>query len=169
MKRFLALILSICLLMGFCAAEATTITGDGEGASGETLVSLTIDRSLDSYTVIIPPTVVIDTVTEEGEMDVVLESGYKLISGNKIKVTVSSANGCKLINEDNSNSWVYKLTYYEENMPHWIGSAGQFKIIEVTKTSDATIDHSITLYPKVDGLPTAGVYTDTLTFTVTVE
>lgn len=169
MKKFLTLFLALCLLMGVCIAE-TTITGDGEGATGQTLVTLTVDRSMDSYTVTIPPTVIIDPATKKGSMSITLNKGFELISCNSLSIKMKSNNDCVLINEDGTQSveyWIY-LNSAPQTACNYGG--GLTTLLTVNKGADATIDRVYEMTPQIRyDLPTAGVYTDTLTFTVSVS
>ncbi len=100
MKKLLALLLTLTLvsLSAFALAEddpatepADTLELDRNTMTGTTEVSLTVDRSMDSYTVVIPSKVTIDPKTQYGYGDVVLKAGWELVSVNSLKVQLSGA------------------------------------------------------------------------------
>ena len=106
MKKLLALLLTLTLvsLSAFALAEGDPAAEPGETAepaqtleldrntmTGTTEVSLTVDRSMDSYTVVIPSKVTIDPKTQYGYGDVVLKAGWELVSVNSLKVQLSGA------------------------------------------------------------------------------
>ena len=147
MKMLLALLLALMLvsLSAFALAEGDPVAEPGETAepaetleldrntmTGTTEVSLTVDRSMDTYTVIIPSKVTIDPKTQYGYGDVVLKAGWELVSVNSLKVQLSGAeNGIADNFYINTTSFEYTnslLPYYQN-----------FKL----KNSDKTVPYAI--------------------------
>lgn len=156
MKKLFSLILCIVLVfsLNVCAfAEGNTTT-----------VSLTVDPSLESYTLTIPATATIDPATGEGSIDVsVSDITYVWSIGCAIKVSSENfdTTGSNLVNgTDTSKKIHYTLKDVEgdkltSSNGHVIGLTGK----------PAKVEGHLAL--KVDGTyPAAGTYTDTLTFTV---
>ena len=106
MKKLLTLLIALTLvgLSAFALAEddpaaepgetaesAQTLELDRNTMTGTTEVSLTVDRSMDSYTVVIPSKVTIDPKTQYGYGDVVLKSGWELVASNNLQVRLMGA------------------------------------------------------------------------------
>ena len=125
MKKMLALLLVLTLvsLSAFALAEdnpatepAETLELDRNTMTGTTEVSLTVDRSMDSYTVIIPSKVTIDPKTQYGYGDVVLKAGWELVSVNNLKVQLSGAeNGILDGYYSSGSSTSYSNSMLEDN------------------------------------------------------
>ena len=88
MKIIKALALLVCMLTIASAAfaEDGEIQLDRNTMTGVTEVSLTVDNSADSFIVVIPSKVTIYPKTQYGYGDIVLKSGWELISVNSLKV-----------------------------------------------------------------------------------
>lgn len=163
MKKFLALLLAICLLTSFAPVMAEkTITKDKGTATME--INFDVDRTKDTFTVVIPSSLSIDPIAKEATFDVKVKD-VALVASEKLFVSVSSANtssGDKhhyLENEKDAIS--YSLYNGEEKI------ASGDTILSISYDSGKT-EVSATLKIIVDDDDTinAGAYTDTLTFTV---
>lgn len=193
MKKLLAFFLCMSMLLG-AVAFATELGVDA--LEGQTTVSLTIDPESNEFVVVIPATVEIDPETKKGESQIVLKSGWKLVSCNglvvKIKSSqnytgsvdflISSGGYWKLKNEE-SKSAQYAIavkqpgetTYTRLNA--YEGRTGtdsnfwtKVELINVARTDDNTADTVCDVRFTVPTLPTdPGVYTDVLTFAVTLK
>ena len=154
MKKLFALILCIALVfsLNVCAfAEGNTTT-----------VSLTVDPSLESYTLTIPATATIDPATKKGSISVSV-SDVTYVWSTKIKVFVSSENfdstGSNLVNSDDTSKKIHYTLKDTDSEP--VNSTNTY-VLGTNKTSQGG-----GLSLEVDGTyPAAGTYTDTLTFTV---
>ena len=138
---------------------------------------------------VIPAAVTIDPETQNGKLDVVLKSGWKLISSNglcirikgfaneisttvddKAAFTLKSSEGKSVkygINYKNSSGNIITLT--GKDYASYFYKYNVVNLIDVNKASSNTADikNSLNLY--VPTLPTdPGVYTDTITFGITL-
>lgn len=179
MKKTLSLLLVVLLVLTINVALAEK-TLDKDNLTGETLVTLTIDRADDTFTVIIPSTVSINPETKEGQGKVVLKSGWKLVSGNNLSVKImANANGGvdSELNLKNSNGdkWTYGAVMYNGNMGSWLVydvTTHAFKnntVISVNKGDANSSDTEKAIFFRVNTLPPPGVYTDTLTFEIIIK
>ncbi len=179
MKKILSfLLISIMLL----STAICVVAADNENR--ETLVSLTLDETMESYTLIIPSTVTIDPATKSGTLGIELKDA-NLVWNDTITVYVTSANpdteeyGAFLVNtEDSSKKIHYQLV---SNFGEQYDSSSEFMVAYYDKTHDYSggnaLNPDIREYYSygdveitVDGqYPGSGTYTDTLTFTVSVS
>jgi len=175
MKKLVTLVLALCMVL-CCAAAAAETTLDKNITTGTTELTMVIDRSVDTYEVVIPSAVTIDPVTKQGSATVTLKAGCELISCNSLKVKLTkNANGMNssgtltLKNADNDASCSYYI--------YLSGNDASIKSLPVTlleslrNTPAAPTEKELsrTLTFKTYNLPTAGTYTDTLTFSIIIE
>lgn len=192
MKKLLAFFLCLSMLLG-AVAFATEL--NKEVMEGQTTVSLTIDPEANEFVIVIPATVEIDPETKKGESEIVLKAGWKLISSNTLTVNLkSAANGVydKSLTYDDHftlmNADGVKASYtiaaktwsggnfdnlYSGNTSDIYDDANYWKnkkLIEVSKSSPNTEDKVCLIRFTLPKLPTEpGVYTDVLTFAVTLK
>ena len=165
MKKFLALLLAICLLTSFAPVMAEkTITEDKGTAEME--VNLTIDHTLDTFKVVIPSSLTIDPVSKSGEATIeVVKDGFSLISCRYLRVYLKSA--ASKVEHTNmylicgKNTIAYSV--YTAKTSIYPGD----NVIVIDRDKQDEADFSKVLTISVFDLPTvAGTYTDTLTFGV---
>ena len=155
MKKLFAVILTVCLLatMSVTAFAANT-TG------GETEVSFNVDPT---YTVTIPATVELNKVDTEGvvtyENDYTLtaQAGVRLKKGEYIEVTVAS-------DFEMTTTEGATLAYAITAGGNAVGTGGVVAEFETDKAAQSTTIHIAANDPDY-----AGVYKDTVTFTVAVN
>ena len=156
MKRFVSLLLALCMTFALATtAFAADITQDSAEQTGQMEVSYTTGET---YTVVIPADVTVgtDAVTRDLQVKNIL-----LTSGKTLKVTVASANGYQLKNNDSA------IAYTVKNGDTQI-TADSNTVISVA--AGTTADQSVTLsllptQDAINGATLAGKHTDTLTFT----
>ena len=156
MKKLFSLILCIALVfsLNVCAfAEGDTTT-----------VSLTVDPSLESYTLTIPATATIDPSTKKGNINVSV-SNITYVWSTKVKVSVASENfdstGSNLVNNADTAKKIHYTLKDTDSTP--VNSTNTYVLGGATSAASLTGGLSL----EVDGTyPAAGTYTDTLTFTV---
>lgn len=176
------------------AAFATELGVDA--LEGQTTVSLTIDPESNEFVVVIPATVEIDPETKQADSQIVLKSGWKLISCNGLTVRLKSSQNYSgtidmlltsgaywdMINENNRHaSYAIAVKPHGEtsytSLNAYKGTSGTINnfwtyvdLINVARTDDNSTDTVCDIRFKVPTLPTApGVYTDVLTFAVTLK
>lgn len=167
MKKFLAILMTLCLLCGALAfaeeSTANTITNKTENKTANTTVSYKIAEN-DSYTVTIPSKVTLEDKGSgqlSGILSVKLLTTNFNISGKQITVKLTT---CAL-----------KLVYGTNKISYTLKAAGKEyaqgdSIITWTygdKTTNTT--NTLVVGATVSQTLPAGEYTDTLTFTVSVE
>ncbi len=163
MKRFLAMLLALCLLGGADALADTTLTSDG--SAGETEVTYTITENK-SFTVTIPATLSIDSETNEGSMELEIHAAGFNAPDYVIAVFLTSSTGYVPSEQafyltNGTNTIPYELQRDDLTLrmtePILTWTSGR----ETDSRAAATVKAIAT--PGAD-LP-AGTYTDTLTFT----
>ena len=220
MKIMKALALLVCMLTiaSMAFAEDGEIQLDRNTMTGVTEVSLTVDNSADTYIVVIPSKVTIDPKTQYGYGDIVLKSGWELISVNNLKVKLSeAANGIEegraydieprsghgikakafqnfKLKSAEGKTATYAIASNRHAHPFtagadtertnstatYNGTGGYYyyyfgtnyknaNLISVVKGGDNQADSVCKLTFYVDKMPDAGVYTDTLTFSIITE
>ena len=163
-KRIIAIALTLALTAAMAVpASAATITEDSDSQSGTTTLSIGVQPS---YSVIIPPS--IDAVTAFGgaysASQFVTARDVQLAEGDVLVVDLSS--DFKMTLQGGTDTLDYTMT---------AGTGAAAKDItaqdpEVARFSSADEDQSVLVSFTTDGLPTyAGTYTDTVTFSVSVE
>ena len=192
MKKLLAFFLCLSMLLG-AVAFATELGTDA--MEGQTTVSLTISPEDNEFVVVIPATAEIDPMTQKYEGQLILKSGWKLVSCNGLVVKIkSSANHTadydfirgdgdywKMKNADGNLAY-YAIHAKPAGESSWTGLDAynnngtgykyftKFELINVTRSSDNTVDTICDIRFKVTDMPTnPGVYTDVLTFAVTLK
>ena len=170
MKKFLALLLAICLLTSFAPVMADgELSADGAEATME--VNLTIDREKDSFKVMIPSSLAIDPVEKSCTVDIAVDQeSFKLVSFEYLNVYLKSSvnydSDFYLVHsEDSTQKVLYKIYseypgYYKANL--------NTCVLSVKRGATEAKAFKKYLRFTVDTLPTLpGDYKDTLTFGVT--
>lgn len=177
----LALIMVCCMAMPAFAAE------------NETLVTLTVDESLESYEVTIPPTITLDAAAfaTDGGGKTALNVTIKKLSAvwsTRFNIYVASKNGFNLVNtEDPSKVIPYVCccandmnivsnadavgkvyTYYNNDSISYILNQG-LPYNTTRSYSGGGLMHGYLYRYGSDAYPGSGTYTDTLTFTFAFE
>ena len=169
----LALIMVCCMAVPAYAAD------------NEMLVTLTVDESLESYEVTIPPTITLDAAKFANGEETVMKAELTSISAiwsKYIKIYFSSQNGFYLVNtEDNSKKIGYTfqtadLVSYSASDTVKGGSYFSRSIEELEGKSDGDFSGTSHLPYDISGkistkyndfaIPGSGTYSDTLTFTI---
>lgn len=181
MKKLLALILCLSMFLG-SAAIAEEVELNKNVMEGKTDISMTIDHDDNNFVVVIPASVTIDTDKKEGSFDIVLKSGWKLVSSNGLRVRVKEfANGVAThatynaftLKNAEGKTVKYEIDYVKGSggsTNYLTGSSyNTVDLIAVAKGNTNTADKKTTLKLRVPTLPTdPGVYTDTITFAITL-
>ena len=172
----LALILLCCIAVPAFAAE------------NETLVTLTVDESLESYEVTIPPTLTLDAAAfaRHGEGKTALNVTINKLSAvwsTRFNIYVASKNGFNLVNtEDPSKVIPYGCfcansmtitsnadavgkvyTYYDNDSISYILNQGL--PYNTSGPDNDRLNYGYLYRYGSDAYPGSGTYTDTLTFT----
>ena len=170
MKKFLALLLAICLLTSFAPVMANTELS-AEGPEAKMEVNLTIDREKDSFKVTIPSSLAIDTVEKKCRVDIAVDQeSFKLVSFEYLNVYLKSSvnynSSFYLVHtEDSTQKVLYKI-YSEHAGPNQVHPNTCVLSIKRGATEASAFKRYLEF--SVDTLPTLpGTYTDTLTFGVT--
>lgn len=158
MKKMLTLALAVVMMLS-CSVTAMAATAT-EGAN---TVPVTYTENT-SYTVTIPETITIDKNASE---QTVSAKDVMIPTGTALKITVSSENYA-------NNNWYVankaaaaeKLTYTIKNGGTALKSGDTVLSVEAGNTAGASVPLTMQLTGNVTK---AGTYTDTLTFTVSVE
>lgn len=163
MKKIISLLVATVLLM--------SMTVTAFAAENQTVISMEIDESMESYELVIPATVNIDPTVKTGSVEVKVEN-VELVWNTNIKVYVNSSNpdtttneGAFLVNSSNNNKIHYKLT---SGMGQWYTGTEMLTLdCHYVDGECYTTGNSIKI--DIDGTyPGGGIYTDTLTFRVDV-
>lgn len=160
MKK-LFLIAAMSVMLGtvgtaFAAGETQTITGE----EGTTKITYTKDSS---YTIIIPGDFALSTTETKKQVSA---EGVILNNGKELNVTISGANcaGGKWYVETTSDQYEYTITRGDARDTVWDDSI----ILAVEAGNTDTVETDL-YFKLTDTVKKAGTYTDTLTFTVSVE
>ena len=161
MKKLFALILTVCLLASMSTTAFAAEIGPGANASqGSTEVSFNVDPT---YTVTIPATVELQkvedngTVTYENDYTIGANAGVRLKKNEYIEVTVAS--DFEMITTEGAT-----LAYAITKGGNAVGTGGVVAEFETDKAAQSTTIHIAANDPDY-----AGVYKDTVTFTVAVK
>ena len=161
MKKLFAVILAVCLLASMSTTAFAAEIGPGANASqGSTEVSFNVDPT---YTVTIPATVELEkqedngTVTYENDYTLTAQAGVRLKKGEYIEVTVAS-------NFEMATTEGATLAYAITAGGNVVGNNGVVAEFETDKAAQSTTIHIAANDPDY-----AGVYKDTVTFTVAVK
>ena len=193
----MALALALSFTPALSEEEENTIELDRLNKTGNTTVTMTVDSARDSYIVVIPSTVEIDPVTQYGEAAITLKSGWVLISVNGLDVKLTGAEngiGAGVYNINlpypvtHSSYQNFKMKSASEDFVTYAIKPSNFSapmhsmnnnnnylgyyldsLISVDKGGDNTEDQTCTLTFYVATMPPEGVYTDTLTFTISTR
>lgn len=171
MKKLLALVLASVLLLGVPVAYGTEYSGWGEGTSlsPTSQVMLQIEKSDDSFVIVIPATLEVDLETMTGSMDVTLKGGFQLYSHTLQVNLAGSANGMKLVSGDYELAYTLHVTG-PEGLDKDVtaadlaqNSVALFRSISKSGSSDISVTITVTV---TDTPSSVGTYTDILTFYV---
>lgn len=182
-RKLLPLLLLICILFGCVSANADTeLTAENGTNTAQSTVVLDLGEQPTTYTIVIPSQITIDPTTGTGTGVITLKSGFVLTDITSLNVRLTdgyseeayggglnggaqthtpakiklqnSANDSYLYCEISASSTLKKTT----------------NLISVTNQTDNTSDQTATLSFKVSSdMPSYGVYTGTLTFSVVTE
>ena len=180
LKKTLAGALVLCLAMGAAdaMAENKMTGGDEPVKSAETTVQMTIDPTLDKYTITIPSSVTINPKNRQGTGDITLSNdGLELISCRSLAVKLvaaenpTTADGLKandVFQMKNAEGTLTKYAIQKEGMSSALEKrvAVGDTVLSYTRTEKLTEPKTQKLIFYVSTLPTEGVYTDKLTFSV---
>lgn len=162
MKKFFCLLLTLSLLSAGVALAETNITTDG--GTGETTVKYTVPEAETQYIVVIPSSVTIPEGETSASMQISIDGSSTLETGKTLNVKLeSSANSFKLQMSDSSDSIAYTVKKDSQSLSagsevlSWAGG----EAIPAAATLTMALDES------TDG-KTAGDYSDTLTFKLSV-
>ena len=160
MKKIFCLLLTLSLLcMGVALADTEITTEDG---TGETTVNYTVPEPGTEFVVIIPPSMTIPQGETSATMQISIGTGSTLESGKTLSVKLeSSANSFQLKQGDNAITYAVKKDSQTVNagdaVLSWTGDeaipAAATLTMELTESTDGK---------------TAGDYSDTLTFKLSV-
>jgi spermidine/putrescine-binding protein len=159
MKKFLSLALALCLCLSLgVTAMAAEITVDGAQSA-----TTTVTYGLESgYTVVIPESVVLATDTHKGTATIEA-SDVLLAYGETLKVTVTGID--KLVDaSDAENTLSYKVGTTDGAEDVVNGTV----VLSVAAGTVAGGEQDL-YFELTQDVTKAGAYSDTLTFTVTVE
>lgn len=167
MKKLLTLVLALAVTVSVSVtafAADTTIDQDSDPKTGSTAVSFNVDPT---YTVTIPEKVELDkidaggTITYENDLTVTADAGVCLLEGKVLQVTLKSDSNFNL----SANVGVsYKLPYTVTVNNTEIQNNG---VVATFGTS--TAEQTSTLHFAADDPAYAGDYSDTVTFTLSIE
>ena len=162
MKKRICLLLALSLLCAGIALADTNITTDG--GTGSTTVTYTVPEPGTGYTVVIPASVAILQGETSTTMQISVGADSTLESGKTLSVKLeSSANGFKLQLAEGSETISYKV----EKDGQAVNASGDV----LSWTGGQAIPEAATLTMELtestDG-KTAGDYSDTLTFKLSV-
>lgn len=158
MKKFLAIILSLCLLCG-ATAFATTTTLDQTTNTGKTEVKVTIGET---YTLVIPTELNIVTGTEETLLPVKV-TNYSLASTNQLQVVpVAKLNGWLCTTPEYSDPAIW-CDLWHPTTDAWAGGSNPL-IFTKAETQNLRVRISATEWAKAQ----PGTYSDTYTFTASI-
>ena len=159
MKKIVSLVLALCLCLSLgVTAMAAEITVDGT-QSATTTVTYGLEAG---YTVVIPESVVIDTETHKGQATV-SASDVLLAYGETLNVTVTGID--ELVDAaDAANTLSYKVGKTD-------GASDVQNDTVVLSVAAGTVagGEQDLFFELTQDVTKAGAYSDTLTFTVTVE
>lgn len=163
----------LCIVLTF--GMALPVSADG--SNDTTVISLTVDPTLESYTLTIPADVTIDPASKTGTLSVTL-SDVTFVWSTELHVYASSANDWNLVNQEDSTKTIqYRM---KTNLDGTNSSTGKTLEVancimreresgivqEYNNNQKNTMNNALTI---LETYPGAGTYTDTLTFTVTTK
>ena len=170
MKKIISLLLATALFM--------SMTVTAFAADNQTVISMEIDESMESYELVIPATVSIDPAVKTGKVEVKIQD-INLVWHESIGLYVKAQNtdetGSYLINTTDTSKKIaynillgtgviYSAAESGANTPRGVWT-NQYKYDEDTQSWIANYREEINLTVTGD-YPGSGTYTDTLTFTV---
>ena len=162
MKKIFCLLLTLSLLcMGVALADTEITTEDG---TGETTVNYTVPEPGTEFVVIIPPSMTIPQGETSATMQISIGTGSTLESGKTLSVKLeSSANNFSLKLAGGSDTIGYKV----EKDSQAVNAGGEVLSWTGGEVIPAAATLTMELTESTDG-KTAGDYSDTLTFKLSV-
>lgn len=174
MKKLIALLLCLALLLGFSVvAQAKTET---EMETQEVEVSLELDPTMETYTLVLPATVELDPFTKEGSLEIGITAA-NLVWSDGIEIGCKAENAA-MLNGDELGSYSYSSYLVNSETNEKIGYflyndvGDQMGPLKTSKSVFCT-DGYVPCYgnirfeiPEGQAFPGSGTYSDTLTFTV---
>ena len=162
MKKRICLLLALGLLCAGAALADTSITTDG--GTGSTTVTYTVPEAQTGYTVIIPASVAIPQGDTSASMQISIGTGSTLESGKTLSVKLeSSANNFSLKLAGGSDAIGYKV----EKDSQAVNAGDAVLSWKGGEAIPAATTLTMELTESTDG-KTAGDYSDTLTFKLSV-
>lgn len=176
MKKLIALLLCLALLLGFSVvAQAKTET---EMETQEVEVSLELDPTMETYTLVLPATVELDPFTKEGSLEIGITAA-NLVWSDGIEIGCKAENAA-MLNGDELGSYSYSSylvnSETNERIGYYLFSAYNGDEMGPLKTSESVFyceKEYVPCYgnirfkiPEGQAFPGSGTYSDTLTFTV---
>lgn len=163
MKKIFCLLLALSLLCAGIALADNEITTDG--GTGSTTVTYTVPEPGTDFVVIIPPSVTIPQGGTSATMQISVGADSTLESGKTLSVKLeSSANGFKLQLAEGSETISYKV----EKDGQAVNASGDVLSWTGGEAIPAAATLTMELTESTDG-KTAGDYSDTLTFKLTLS
>ena len=163
MKKFLSLLLTLSLLCAGIALADTEITTDG--GTGETTVTYTVPEPGTEFVVIIPPSVTIPQGETSATMQISVGADSTLESGKTLSVKLeSSTNEFKLQLAGGSDT----IGYMVKKDSQAVNAGGDVLSWTGGEAIPAATTLTMELTESTDG-KTAGDYSDTLTFKLTLS
>ena len=163
MKKLICLLLTLSLLCAGIALADTNITTDG--GTGSTTVTYTVPEPGTGYTVVIPASVAIPQGETSTTMQISVGADSTLEPGKTLSVKLeSSANGFKLQLAEGSETISYKV----EKDGQAENAGGDVLSWTGGEAIPAATTLTMELTESTDG-KTAGDYSDTLTFKLTLS
>ena len=175
MKKLIALLLCLALLLGFSVvAQAKTET---EMETQEVEVSLELDPTMETYTLVLPATVELDPFTKEGSLEIGITAA-NLVWSDGIEIGCKAENAA-MLNGDELGSYSYSSylvnSETNERIGYFLYNNGGDRM-DPLKTSESVFfcEKEFGPYsgiicfeiPEGQAFPGSGTYSDTLTFTV---
>lgn len=165
MKKIISLLVATVLFM--------SMTVTAFAANNQTVISMEIDESMESYELVIPATVSIDPAVKTGSVEVKFED-VELVWTTSLKVYVNSSNpdntsgkGAFLVNSLDGNK---KIHYNIQSGMGEIYKGNEMLTLDYFWAGTEYIVQGNSIKLTVDGTyPGSGIYTDTLTFRITAE
>lgn len=171
LTRLVSLLLMLCMVFGCYPANADTEVTEATEQTATTTVVLDLGTQPTSYTIVIPSTVTLGS-DGTGSATITLESGFVLtdVTSLYVRMTDGYTSGSEpyvvLNNTENGSTLkCYMKKIYNGSTVANITSTDN--LIGVTNQSNNSKDYTAKIGFEVEqNLPSYGVYTGTLTFTV---
>ena len=165
MKKIISVTLALALLLSLTLpALAIDATVTSSGGTGISTLTYTVAQS---FTVTIPESTAINAATKTGTGTVTVAAGTLIDYGNQLTVTITAAT-----NYDAANSKFRMKNGGNDNYIEYTIKKGSTDVVKDTAfltVLAGTVDETSAELTYTAAAPTiSGIYTDTLTFTVSV-